>query len=221
MPASFQETLLTPVRFIYSLFRIANIFLALGSNIVERFEEAISQNSYNENLIHDARILGDSLLRIERNMKNFKMQKLLFNLQQSLLEIEVISELGGEKGETENKDGESGGEEGGSGGEEGQTENKEDESGGEKVETENKDEESKSLRVIKRKFTKSVEILEQKHQCPYCNWTCENFKSLQRHVRGTHKEEKQVSSKTYESRNVVICLVAKRNKPSVTLLQES
>ena len=209
VPASFQETLLIPVRLIYSSFSTVNIFLALGSNIVERFEEAISQNSYQENLIHDARTLGDKLLRIERNMKNFKMQKLLFNFQQSLLEIELNSELGGEKGETENKEEESVGEEG-------ETENKEEESGGEEGETGNKEEESESLRLIKRKFTKSVEILEQKHQCPYCSWSCENFKSLQRHVRGTHKLKPQVTSKTYESRNVVICLVAKRNKPSVT-----
>ena len=145
--------------------------------MIERLEEAISQNFAPENLINDARSLGDNLLGVERNKKNFDMQKQLFQFQQSLLDVEANSEQGAGEGGVVEK--------------------------------------SKS-NAITRKFTKSVEMSEQKHQCPYCSWTCENFKSLQRHVRGTHKDKAQVTSKAYQDRNQVICLAAKRNKPSQT-----
>ena len=67
-----------------------------------------------------------------------------------------------------------------------------------------------------RKFTKSLVVVEDSpHQCPHCDTTFVNFKSLQRHARKKHPEETKISSQMYQKRNIIICLLGKRNHPNI------
>ncbi len=77
----------------------------------------------------------------------------------------------------------------------------------------NPEEEVKSKKIRTQKFCKSQLDVENLHQCQHCSKSFGNFKSLQRHVRGKHKEKPRVTSAEYPVRNRVICLLNKRLNP--------
>ena len=76
-------------------------------------------------------------------------------------------------------------------------------------------EEEKSKKIRTQKFCKSLLDVENLHKCPHCDKSFENFKSLQRHVRGKHREKARVTSAEYPVRNRVICLLNKRQNPKL------
>ena len=144
-----------------------------------------------QNVIDEAQKFGDQLMSFERKKRNSEAQRTIYNYQQSLLDI---TDLLSEEESSQPGD----------------------------VPAPDPGSDQEEIRPpTKLVFTKSTVTVEERHNCPHCEWSCENFKSLQRHCRIKHKEKPNLTSRDNEQQqNYVICLLGKRNHPNIQCNRE-
>ena len=165
-----------------------------GNRLLGNMQSDARSKVETQNVIDEAQQFGDQLMSFERNKRNSEAQRTIFNYLQSLLDItDLLSE------EERSQSGDvpaPGAPDPGS-------------------------DQEEIRHTTKRVFTKSTVTVEERHNCPHCEWSCENFKSLQRHCRNKHKEKPHLTSRDNEQQqNYVICLLGKRNHPNIQCNKE-
>ena len=168
-----------------------SIILLVGARLIEDIEEGISAGgTISLEVLERAQDLSEKLMTVQRmSRRNLQDQKTFLDFQNSLFDIIIF--------QSEN-----------------QSSNSVPSCSTAEKSTE-RNENDKSVKIIKRQFKKSLIGVEQKHSCDHCSWSCDNFKSLQRHMRREHPEKPKVSSKNLQHKDYYICLLRKRNKPNV------
>ena len=156
-------------------------------------QSGIKSKGETQNVIDEAQKFGDQLMSFERKKRNSEAQRTIFNYQQSLLDI---TDLLSDSEEESSQPGD--------------------------VPAPDPGSDQEEIRPpTKLVFTKSTVTVEERHNCPHCEWSCENFKSLQRHCRNKHKEKPNLTSRDNEQQqNYVICLLGKRNHPNIQCNKE-
>ena len=162
---------------------------------MEKLQTDAKSKEETQQIIDEAQKIGDQLMSFERRKRNSEAQRTIFNFQQSLLDItDLLSVLEEEISQPALLN----------------------DPAPDPVSDNEKNQQNK-----KRIFTKSTVTNEDRHNCPYCEWSCENFKSLQRHCRKKHEDKPKLSSRdNAQQPNYVICLLGKRNHPNVQCNKE-
>ena len=160
-------------------------------------EAGVRTQTYSEQQIEAAQNLMDKFMSIERKKRNLENQRLLVKIQEALIGVaktlpETLQEPSTSHSQERCLDPPA------------------------VALTSSADGKPKK----QRKFTKSLVVLENSHKCPYCSSSYETFKSLKRHAMKKHVDKPKISYQSFQSRNYVICLLTKRNNPSIRCKKE-
>ena len=155
-------------------------------------EAGVRTQTYSEQQIEAANSLMDKFMSIERKKRNLENQRLLVKIQEALIEVaRTLPETLQKPSQQKSLDPPA-------------------------IALTSADGKPKK----QRKFTKSLVVLENSHKCPYCSLSYETFKSLKRHAMKKHVDEPKISYQSFQNRNYVICLLTKRNNPSIRCKKE-